>query len=101
MAAIVIRQNANATWLTGRAGARAHARGIIQRAMAYAAAAVLVCAVGAALLQLVAEILSIPAPIAVTALTLIAAPALNSLRRHIRTQARHLYGPGNPHGVQR
>ena len=101
MAAIVIRQNANATWLAGRAGVRAQARGIAQRAMACAAAAVLVCAVGAALLQLVAEILSVPAPIAVTALTLIAARALNSLRGHTRTQARHRYSPGNPHSVQR
>jgi len=100
MAAIVIRQNAKATWLTGRAGVYAQARGIVQRGMAYAAAAVLVCAVGAALLQVVAEILSVPAPIAVTALTLIAVRALNSLRRHIRTQARHRYGAEGPHSVQ-
>jgi len=48
----------------------------------------------------VAEILSVPAPIAVTALTLIAVRALNSLRRHIRTQARHRYGTEGPHSVQ-
>ncbi len=72
-----------------------------QRATAYVAAAVLACAVGAALLQLAAQILSFSAPIAVTGLTVMAAALLNSLRRHLRTQARHRYGPANPNGVQR
>jgi hypothetical protein len=54
----------------------------------------MICAVGAALLQLVAQILSFPAPVAVTAITLIAAALLKSLRRHLRTRARHRYGPG-------
>jgi hypothetical protein len=98
MAAIVIRENAKATCLTGIAGVRAKACEMVQRGMAYAAATVLICAVGAALLQLVAEILSFPAPIAATAITLIAAALLNSLRRNTRAQARHRYGPGNPHG---
>ena len=85
MAAIVIRENAKAAWLTGIAGLRAKAREMLKRGMACAAATVLVCAVGAALLQLVAQILSFPTPIAVTAITLIAAALLNSLRRHMRT----------------
>ena len=84
MAAIVIRENAKATGLTGRAGVRAKARTMVQRAMAYAAATVMICAVTAALVQLVAQILSFPAPIAVTAMTLMAAALLNSLRRHLR-----------------
>jgi hypothetical protein len=61
----------------------------------------LTCAVGAALFQLVAELVSFPAPIAVTAITVMAAALLNSLRRHIRTQPGHWHGPGNPHSVQR
>jgi len=61
MATIVIRQNGKAIWLTGLASLRAKACQIIQRAMAYAAATVLICAAGAAL--------------------------LNSLRRHLRIRA--------------
>jgi 4-hydroxybenzoate polyprenyltransferase len=99
MAAIVIRENARVTWLTGVVGVRAKACRIVQRGVAYVAAAVLICVAVLALLQLVAEILSFPAPIAVTAITLIAAALLNSLRRNMRTQARHRYGPGNPHGA--
>ena len=41
MAAIVIRQNAKAAGLAGRAGGRAAARGMVRRAMDYAAATVL------------------------------------------------------------
>jgi membrane protein implicated in regulation of membrane protease activity len=81
MAAIVIRQNAKAAWLIGIAGLRAKAPEMLRRAMNCAAATVLACAVGAALLQLVAELLSFPAPIAVTAITVMAAALLNSLRR--------------------
>jgi energy-coupling factor transporter ATP-binding protein EcfA2 len=94
MAAIVIRDNAKATWLTGLAGVRAKACDMIQRAMACAAATILICAVAAALVQLAAELLSFPAPIAVTAMTLMAAALLNSLRRHLRTSARHRSGRG-------
>ena len=54
---------------------------------------VLVCAVGAALLQWIAELLSFPAPIAVTAIMVVAAALLKSLRRHIRTQSGHGYSP--------
>jgi hypothetical protein len=100
MAAIAIRENAKAAWLTGIAGLRAKAREMIRRAMDCAAAIVMACAVGAALLQLVTELLSFPAPIAVTAITVVAAALLNLLRRHIRTQSGHWYGPGNPRSVQ-
>jgi len=89
MAAILIRDNAKATWLTGLAGVRAKACDMIQRVMACAAATILICAVAAALVQLAAELLSFPAPIAVTAMTLMAAALLNSLCRHLRTSARH------------
>jgi hypothetical protein len=88
MAAIVIRHNAKATWLTGLADARATARDMGQRAMAFVAAAIMICAVGAALLQLAVQLLSFPAPIAVPGMTLMAAALLNSLRRHLRTRAR-------------
>jgi hypothetical protein len=81
MAAIIIRENARGTWLTGIAGVRAKARRKMQRGMAYAAAAILIGGVGAALLELVAEILSFPVPIAATAITLLAAAVLHSLRR--------------------
>jgi len=101
MAVIVIRGNAKATWLTGLASLRAQASGVVRRAMARAAAAVMVCAVGAVLIQLVAQMLSFSAPIAVTGITVMAAALLNSLRRHLRARAGHQYGPGNPHGVRR
>ena len=101
MAAIVIRENAKAASLTVIAGARARAGEMVRRAMDCAVATVLVCAVGAALLQLVAELLSFPAPIAVTAITVMAAALLNSLRRHFRTQSGHWYSPGNSRSVQR
>lgn len=101
MAVIVIRGNAKATRLAGPAGLRATACGIAQRAMAYAAATVMICAVGAALLQLAVEMLSFPAPVAVTAITVTAAALLNSLRRHLRTRAGHRDGRGNPRSIQR
>jgi hypothetical protein len=84
MAAIVIRKNAKATWLAGLAAVRAKACDLGQRALACVAATVMICAVGAALLQLVAQILSFPTPVAVIAITLMAAAMLNWLRRHLR-----------------
>lgn len=87
MVAIVIRQNAKEACLAGRAGVRAKAPEMVRRAIGCVAAAILICAVGAALLQLVAELLSFPAPIAVTGFTVTAATLFNSLRRHIRTQS--------------
>jgi hypothetical protein len=95
MAAIVIGENAKATWLTGMTGLRAKARRMVQQVMAYAAATVLIGAVGAALVQLVAQILSFPVPIAITAITLIAVALLNSLRR-IYASGRVTVRPGNP-----
>jgi hypothetical protein len=100
MTAIVIRADAKATWLTGLAGVRVRACDMVQRAMACAAATIMVCAVGAALLQLVAQILSFPAPIAVTAITLMAATLLNSLRRHLRAHGRRRSGLGHPHSLR-
>jgi hypothetical protein len=84
MAVIVLRKDAKATWLAGLAGVRAKARDMGQRGLAYAAATVMICAVGAALFQLVAQSLSFPAPIAAIAITLIAAALLRWLRRHLR-----------------
>ena len=101
MAVIVIRGNAKAAWLPGMAGVRATAGGMVRRAVDYAAAAVMICAVGAALLQLAAQIASFPAAVAVTAFTLMAGAVLGSLRKHRRTRARYPHGPGNPHSVQR
>ena len=89
MAAIIIREGAKATWLSGLAGVRAKACDMGQRAVACAAAVILICAVAAALVQLAAELLSFPAPIAVTAMTLMAAVLLNSLRRHLRGRRDH------------
>ena len=82
MAALIVREHAKATGRSGLADVRAKARDMVQRAMAYAAATILICAVAAALLHLVAEILSFSAPISVSAMTLMAAALLNSLRRH-------------------
>ena len=92
MTAIVIRENAKPTWLNGAIGVRARPRVIVRRVMDYAAAAVLACAVGAALLQLAAELVSFPAPIAVTAITVMAVALLNSLRRHLRTRTARTSG---------
>ena len=101
MTAVVSTERAKATWLTGLAGVRAKACDTVQRAMACAAATILICAVAAALVQLAAELLSFPAPIVVTAMTLMAAALLNWLCRHLRMSARHRSGPGNPHSLQR
>ena len=73
---------------------------MFQRGLFCAAAAVIVCAVGAALLQLAIMILSFSSPIAITVITLVAMILLNSLRRRIRA-ARHRFGPRNPHGIHR
>jgi hypothetical protein len=101
MTAIVIRDTTKAAWLTGLAGVRPKARDMARRAMACAAATILICAVAAAVVQLAAELLSFPAPIAVTAMTLMAAALLHSLCRRLRTPARHRPGPPNPRSLQR
>lgn len=83
MAAVVIKDTAKAAWvLPGIAGVRAKTRGMVQQAAGYAAATVMICAVGAALLQLVVQIAGLPAPVAVTAFTMFAMALFRSLRRH-------------------
>lgn len=94
MAVIFIRQNARAAWLPGLAGVRARACGMGRRAAGYAAAAVMTCAVGAALLQVAEQIAGFPAPVAVPAFTVIAVALSRSLRRHRRARDRHRHGPG-------
>jgi hypothetical protein len=94
-------RDAKATWHPGLADVRATACHMTQRAIAWAAAAILICAVAAALVQLVAELLSFPAPIAITGMTLMAAALLHSLCRHRRRLARRRSGPGNLHRLQR
>jgi Kef-type K+ transport system membrane component KefB len=101
MAVIVIRGNARAAWLTGLASLCARARDMARRALACAAAAVMICAVGAALLQLVVEILSFPAPIAVAGITVITATLLHVLCRCLRARARHRDGSANRPGLPR
>jgi CHASE2 domain-containing sensor protein len=101
MAVIVIRGNASAARLTGLASVFARARDMAQRAMACAATAVMICAVGAALLQLAIEIMSFPAPIAAVGITMIAAALLNVLGRCLRARARHRNGPASRPGLPR
>jgi biotin transporter BioY len=86
MAAVVIRGTARARWLTGLADLRARTGEMARRAMACVAAGVMVCAIGAALLQLVVEILSLPAPMAATGITVMTAVLLGSLRRRLRSE---------------
>ena len=74
---------------------------MLQRGLFCAAAAVMVCAIGAALLQLAVLILSLSSPVAITAITLVALVGLNSLRRRVRATTRHRFGHRNPHGIHR
>jgi hypothetical protein len=74
---------------------------MIQRVLFCAAAAVMVCAIGAAVLQLAVLILGMSSPIAITVITLVALAGLNSLRRRLRPAARQRFGPRNPHGSHR
>ena len=87
MAAIVIGGNARARWFTGLAGLRARACDTARRAAVFAAATVMACAIGAALLQLAVELLSFSAPIAAAGLTVMTATLLRSLRRSLGTRA--------------
>ena len=54
---------------------------MVQRVLFCAAAAVMVCAIGAAVLQLAVLIFGMSSPIAITVITLAALALLNSLRR--------------------
>jgi hypothetical protein len=101
MAVIVIRGNARSAWLTGLVSLCAQARAMARRALACAAAAVMICAVGAALLQVTVEIVSFPAPIAVAGITVLTAALLNVLCQCLRARARHRDGPASRPGVQR
>lgn len=73
---------------------------MLQRGLFCAAAAVMVCAIGAALLQLAVMILSFSSPVAITVIALVSVVLLNSLRRRIRA-AKHRFGPRNPHSIRR
>jgi hypothetical protein len=88
MAVIVIRGRAKGTGSTGPASLRGPVSDVSRRAVAFTAAAVMVGAVGAALLQLVGQLLSFPAPVAVTGITVMAAALLTSLRRQLRRRSR-------------
>ena len=72
---------------------------MLQRGLFCAAAAVMVCAIGAALLQLAILILGFSSPVAITVITLVAVILLNSLRRRVR--AKHRFGPRNPNSIHR
>jgi Flp pilus assembly protein TadB len=74
---------------------------MLQRGLFWAAAAVMACAIGAAVLQLAVMILGISSPVAITVITVVALVGLNSLRRRLRATARHRFGPRNPHGIHR
>jgi hypothetical protein len=74
---------------------------MVQRGLFCAAAAVMVCAIGAAVLQLAVLILGMSSPVAITLITLVVLVGLNSLRRRLRATARHRFGPKNPHSIRR
>ena len=76
---------------------------MLQRGLFCAAAVVIVCAIGAALLQLAVMILSFSSPIAITVIIVMAVVLLNSLRRRIRAARGRfdLRSPRNPHGIRR
>jgi len=61
----------------------------------------MVCAIGAAVLQLAVLILGMSSPVAITVITLVALVLINSLRRRIRATTRHRFGPRNPHSIHR
>jgi hypothetical protein len=77
---------------------------MLQRGLSCAAAAVMICAIGAALLQLAVMILSFSSPVAITVIALMAGVLLNSLRRRIRAIIRRRFdprSPRNPHSIHR
>lgn len=65
---------------------------MLRRGLDYAAATVIFCAIGAAMLLLAAEILSFSSPVAETAAALGAAVWLSPLRRRIPSMAKHRSG---------
>ncbi len=64
---------------------------MVQRGLFCAAAAVMICAIGAVLIQLAVLILSFCSPVAITVITLVAVVLLNSARRRLRG-GRHRFG---------
>ena len=76
---------------------------MVQRGLFCAAAALIVCAIGAAVLQLAVMILSFSSPIAITVIILMAMVLLNSLRRRMRAARGRFVprSPRNPHGIHR
>lgn len=74
---------------------------MVQRGLFCAAAAVMVCAIGAAVLQLAVLILGMSSPVAITVITLVTLAGLNSLRRRLRPATRHRFGPRNAHSIHR
>jgi hypothetical protein len=70
---------------------------MVQRGLYYAASMVMICAIGAALLQLAMQILILSSPLADGAAVLAAAAiGVNSLRRRRRTVAKHYLVAGAP-----
>jgi membrane protein implicated in regulation of membrane protease activity len=74
---------------------------MLQRGLFCGAAAVMVCAIGAAVFQLAVMILGMSSPVAITLITLVAVVLLNSLRRRLRAASRHRFHPRNPHSLHR
>lgn len=74
---------------------------MVQRGLFCAAAVVMVCAIGVAVLQLAVMILGMSSPVAITVIALVALGLLNSLRRRLRAATRHRFGPRNPHSIHR
>ena len=65
---------------------------MLQRTLASAAAAIMICAIGAAMIQLTIMIFGLPLPVAITLLSLAALAGLNALRRNRRTPAAAVRG---------
>jgi len=65
---------------------------MVQRGLFCAAAAVMVCAIAAAVFQLAVLILGMSSPVAITVIILVALALLNSLRRRLRPAARNRFG---------
>jgi hypothetical protein len=74
---------------------------MLQRGLFGAAAVVMACAIGAALVQLAILILGLDSPIAITLVTLTGLVLLNSLRRRLHVGPRHRFAAKNPHGLHR
>jgi membrane protein implicated in regulation of membrane protease activity len=74
---------------------------MLQRGLFCVAGAVMVCAIGAALLQLAVLIFGMSSPIAITVIAVVAVVVLNSLRRRLRAASKHRFAQRNPHSLHR